>query len=611
MRKKIIYLFLTVFLLLGTFQAGFAAFAEGESTIITLYHSNDSHGRVVADEEIIGIDTIASIVKSTENALLVDAGDSFHGLPIATISQGKDMVGLMNAAGYSIMAPGNHDFNYGYKRLLELRDAADFDLLSANAMKGGGTLLDSHVIKQVQGIKIGFFGLTTPETAYMTNPKNIEDLSFRDPIQSAKEQVSALKAADVDLIVAIAHVGTDPLSAVTTEKIAAEVAGIDVIIDGHSHSAYENGLPSGNNTLIASTGEYEHNLGKVTFVVSESGRLVSKSAALISKEQCAAYEPDPTVKAKLDAIVAAQETLLAAKIGSTEAILDGEKASNRTGETNLGNLITDAMAADSGAAIAITNGGGIRATVQKGTITRGDMITVLPFGNFIVTKKLSGEQVRQILEHGVKDYPEASGGFPHVSGIHFVFDPAQKPGSRIVSITRNGAPLDMKASYLVATNDYLAAGGDGFSTYTQAKTENEFSTMEEAVTRFIKAKGSIRYAAQGRITTGTADGLAAKTVAQLIVQLPATVALRDSKAIQNARRAYDALTAKQKKLVTNVARLTQAEQQLAKLQNDYPETGESEAGAAAWATLFCCALVATLLLVKGGRKTSLSEEQAA
>ncbi|ASW42439.1 5'-nucleotidase C-terminal domain-containing protein [Clostridium isatidis] len=487
-----------------------AALEKG-SVDITILHTNDTHGRVKADSSIIGIDTISAIKKSINNSILVDVGDTLHGLPFATMNKGEDIVALMKLAGYDVMTPGNHDFNYGYERLLELADMAStglnsFPIISANVIKDNTTLLDANYIKEVDGVKLGFFGLTTPETAFKTNPNNVKGLEFASPIESAKKQVEELKAKGADIIVALAHIGTDESSEIVSTMIAKEVEGIDIIIDGHSHSNYPTGFEADNGTLIVSTGEYGANLGQVIITFNkDTNKITNKIASLIPKATAATQNPDEIVAQKIEEINEAQNAILSKVVGVSKVVLDGARENVRTGETNLGNLITDAMLYVTGAEIAITNGGGIRATINAGEITKQDVVSVLPFGNFIVTKYLTGAQIKDILEHGVKDYPATAGHFPHVAGINFVFDAEKAPGERIVSIKINGKDIDMDAKYLVAANDFMAAGGDDYPHFKDVKTENEFQALDEALEEYIKYLGEVNYSKEDRIAVGKAE----------------------------------------------------------------------------------------------------------
>lgn len=476
-----------------------------QKTEITIFHTNDTHGRVKGNNKVIGIDKIASIKKSKKDSLLVDAGDTFHGLPFATMNKGEDIVKLMQEAGYDVMVPGNHDFNYGYTRLLELEEIAKsgnkpFELISSNVFKGGKNILKPNYIKNVKGVKVGFFGLTTEETSYKTNPNNVKGIEFRNTIDAAKNQVKELENKGADVVVALAHVGTDKSSEITTEDIAENVKGIDVIVDGHSHTKFENGFLGKNNTLIVSTGEYEENLGELTLTIDNSTKeLVKKEGRLIGMEEASKYAPDETVKNKIAEIDAAQNSILSQKIGETATYLEGAREKVRTSETNLGNLITDAMLNETKAEIAISNGGGIRASIAKGHITKGDVIAVLPFGNFTVTKKLKGSEIKEVLEHGVKDYPETAGQFTHVAGLKFKFDPEKEALNRVHSITINNNPIDMNKEYLVATNDFIAAGGDGYPYFKDKKTENEFGALDETLSNYIKKLGAVNYNVEGRI----------------------------------------------------------------------------------------------------------------
>ena len=242
-------------------------------------------------------------------------------------------------------------------------------------------------------------------------------MTFADPVEAARKQVEELKTKGVDVIVALAHVGIDESSEVVSTMIADEVDGIDVIVDGHSHSTLQEGIITENGTLIASTGEYQNNLGKVVITVDgESKKIVTKKASLISKAETTDIEGNKTVLDKIKDIDAEQSEFLSKVIGNSKVHLEGAREYSRTQETNLGNLITDAMLDETGAEIAITNGGGIRDSIDEGEITKGEIVKVLPFGNYIVTKALTGAQIKEVLEHGIKAYPAPAGHFPHVSG---------------------------------------------------------------------------------------------------------------------------------------------------------------------------------------------------
>lgn len=485
-----------------------------ESNKITILHTNDTHGRLKADSKVIGLDTVAAIKNNTENSILVDAGDTIHGLPFVTLSKGQDAVDLLNAAGYEYIVPGNHDFNYGYSRLMELfknsvklkNGQSKLRLLASNVNKDGKSIFEANHIKEmkVNGkiVKVGFFGIATQETAYKTNPNNIKGIEFTNPIEEAKEQVADLEKQGADVIVALSHIGTDKSSNTTAYDVIKAVDGIDVYVDGHSHTTFKNGEKV-NNTLLVSTGEYLSNVGKVEIELDENNEVVNTTASLVTKEDTLKITPDANVTAKIAEIDKAQGEILSKVIGKNTIELDGDRNSVRFGETNLGNLITDAMIYETNADLAITNGGGMRASIKVGDITKGDIVSVLPFGNFIVTKQLTGAQIKQVLEFGVRSYGESLGGFPHVSGIKFLIDPSRPVGDRIISLTINGKALDMNKTYTVATNDFTAAGGDDYPCFGDIPILNEYSSLEESLTNFIETLQTVRYTKQGRILAGT------------------------------------------------------------------------------------------------------------
>ncbi len=547
---------------------------------ITILHTNDSHGRVKADNSIIGIDTISAIKKSIPNSLLVDAGDTLHGLPFATLNKGADIVNLMKLAGYDLMSPGNHDFNYGYERLIELASLAaegdnGFNIISANVLKDDNAILLPNKIKEINGVKVGFFGLTSPETTYKTNPSNVKGLEFADPILTARQQVENLKSQGAEVIIALAHIGTDEATEIRSDMIAEAVEGIDVIIDGHSHSTYPNGFVTKNGTLIASAGQYEGNLGKVSIVFDNDTKEVKvKDASLISKAEALTYTPDSEVTAAIKAIDDEQSIGLSEVVGNNLELLNGVRADVRSKETNLGNLISDSMLYETGAQIAISNGGNIRDNIDVGDITKGEIITVLPFGNYIVTKYLTGADIKEVLEFAVSKSPEVNPAFAHVAGIKFIYDETKPVGERIIQITIDGQKIDMSKKYLVATNDFLAVGGDNYPVFAGVPTENEFGAMEEALANYIKYLGDVNYKVDGRITKDTFENVANKEAVQdvvnLINELPENVTLIDKDLIVAARKAYDSLTEDQKALVEEaiVTKLVNAEETIKALELD-------------------------------------------
>jgi 2',3'-cyclic-nucleotide 2'-phosphodiesterase (5'-nucleotidase family) len=475
-------------------------------TKITLLHTNDSHSRVFEGKyDGMGFAKLSTLVKQQEeknaNTLLLDAGDTFHGLTFATLSKGESIAKVLNEVGYDGLAAGNHDFNYGYKRLLELTEIVDFPVLSANVIyeDTGELVLPPYMIKEVDGIKLGIFGLSTPETHYKTHPKNVEGLTFTDPVEAANKMVVELNELGVDAVIAVSHLGTDESSTDTSIKVAEGAPGIALIIDGHSHTVENVGVSG---TKIVSAGEYLKNLGVVDLEFTGK-ELTSINASLITKEDAADIEPDADVQAVIDAIETAQKEILAEIAGETTVALDGERDTVRKGESNLGNLITDAMLEVTGADFALTNGGGIRASIDAGEITKGEVITVLPFGNYIQTKDVTGKDVKAALENGASGYPAAHGAFAHVAGLTYTIDESKPAGERVHSILIQGEPINMEQTYSMATNDFLAAGGDNYTMFKDLVHTGDYPALDEAVINYIKDRGTISPVTEGRIVVET------------------------------------------------------------------------------------------------------------
>ncbi|MDX1699003.1 MAG: 5'-nucleotidase C-terminal domain-containing protein [Melioribacteraceae bacterium] len=505
MKKRISIFSILVLLISLVSITSIPVLAEEPTTKITLLHTNDMHARIAEGEyDGMGYAKLATYIEKyraeNPNTLLFDAGDTFHGLAFATITKGSNIVDLMNELNYDAMTVGNHDFNYGSDRLLALQEEANFPLLANNIYKTDGSLfLPATTIKEVDGIKIGIFGMATPETLYKTNPKNVDSLDFTDPAVEAQKSVDFLKGEGVDFIIALAHLGTDGSSTDTSYKVMKAVDGIDVLIDGHSHTALPNGEIAGNGTLLASSGEYSKNLGVVE--LEFTGKVnTKKTAKLITKEEAKTIEPNAKMTELIKQKEEALKPILNQVVGQSGVILDGLRENVRAKETNLGNLLTDAMIDISKAEIAITNGGGIRSSVDSGDVTRGDLIAVAPFGNYIVTKYLTGAQVLKALENGASKYPDAHGAFAHVSGMKYSIDPNKEAGSRIHSVIVNGEPLDKTRKYLVATNDFLAVGGDQYTMFKEAATVNEFPALEEALIEYMGKVGTVNTQVEGRIT---------------------------------------------------------------------------------------------------------------
>lgn len=507
MKNRVLSLVLICLLILSSFSLAFAA---DETKTITIIHTNDTHARLLSNETNIGFAKIATLIKEAKaanpNTLVLDAGDTLHGMPIVNISKGGNAIKVLESTGYDYMTLGNHDFNYGQERLLELRDMTSIGMISANILdENGKNIFTPYVIKEIDGVKVGIFGLSTPETAYKTSPSNVTGLTFANPVETAKKIVDEIKD-ETDVIIGLVHLGLDGGSEFTSEKLANEVDGIDVIIDGHSHDLLENGLLV-NRTLIAQTFEHDKNLGKVTIEVS-NGKVVNKTAELINVSETADVAQDPEVTKIIDEINAENEPVFAQVVAKSDIYLDGVRANVRTKETNLGNLSADAVRKAAGAEIGFVNGGNIRTDIQPGDITYGKLAELFPFGNTVQVKKITGEDLLKVLEISVQAYPETQGGFMQVSGMSFEFDPSKPAGSRVVGVKVGESPLDLTKEYTVAINDFLGIGGDGYDLFKNYPIYGEVGTYEEVFADYLNTNGTAGCEVAGRITVTVPEPVA-------------------------------------------------------------------------------------------------------
>lgn len=492
--RRLLALLLATTLLLSLFT--FAAAEDAEVTLV-IFHTNDVHSRIEGNASIVGHARISSLVQAEKdlgkNVLLLDAGDAVHGQSIGNLSFGAAVIEAMSAAGYDAMAPGNHDFNYGYERLLELAEFADFPILAANVLQADATpLLPEYIIREFEGVRVAIFGLASPETLFKTHPNNVEGLTFTDPAETAVKMV-ALLADKADFIIALSHLGQD--GDFTSVMVAEAAPGIHLIIDGHSHHKGE--LLVGD-TVIVQAGEYANNLGRIDITFTADGAAIVTS--LITPADAADVTPDQAVLDIIAHYNAQVSALHSVVIGSTSVHLEGDRAYARTTEVNLGNLITDAMLEVSGAHIALTNGGGIRASIPIGQITRKNVFDVLPFGNLIVVKEVTGQTIMDMLQFSARLYPAQNGGFLQAAGITYKIDADKEPLERVHSVMVGDKPLDLTAKYLLATNDFVAAGGDGYTMLKDYPIYAEMISLEEALADYVTSLGEgIAPALEGRI----------------------------------------------------------------------------------------------------------------
>lgn len=477
----------------------FPTFAK--TTTLTLVHTNDTHANVEDNgKDIIGFAKMAGYIeelKKTENILVLDAGDMFQGLPFANLEKGHSIVPIVNQVGYDVMVPGNHEFDFGSANLDAIAAQLNYPVIAANVYKEGKQAFKPYIVKDVDGVKVGVFGMSTPETVFKTHPENVKGYEFRDIVQTAEETVKTLKETEkVDVIIMVSHLGLDEGNQ-TSDKVAQAVDGIDVIVDGHSHTKLPEGRLVGE-TLIVSTGDKFQNIGQVQLTITD-GQVTAKKAGLVSYADVT-VAPKQAINDEIKRVKEAQQVILEKVVGTTAQELVGVRDVVRAGESNLGQLATDAMLDLTGAQIAITNGGGIRASIKVGNITMQDMVTVFPFGNTIMVKEMKGSDVIAALEMGTSDYPVAKGAFPHTAGLTFTLDAGAAKGSRIKDVKVAGVPIDADAMYTVATNDFMAVGGDGYTMFKAYPIKEEYNTLMDTLLGYIAKIGEVKGTFNPRMT---------------------------------------------------------------------------------------------------------------
>lgn len=496
---------------------------------ITLIHTNDTHGNVKDDgKSVIGfakLATYAKEAKANENAIIVDAGDMFQGMPFANLENGQSVIKLANAVGYDAMTVGNHEFDFGSANFFNIVKQLNFPVIASNLVTDDGkAALESYIVKEVDGVKVGIFGMATEETAFKTHPNNVAGYKFTDMIAAAEKNVKTLREKEgVDVVIMVAHLGLDE-GDYTSDLVAKAVEGIDVIVDGHSHTKLENGRLV-NNTLIVSTGDKLGNVGRVEIVV-EDGKVENKTAKLLTYNDFADVTPDAEVVAEIEKVEAAQAELLNRVVGKTNVKLVGDRSVVRTGETNLGQLATDAMLDLTGADVALTNGGGIRASIEAGDITHNDMVTVFPFGNTVMVKEISGSDLKAALEHGVSEYPNEKGAFPHTAGMTFTVNAYKEAGNRISDLKVNGVAVEANKMYTFATNDFVAAGGDDYTMLAKYPIKAEYNTLMDTLLAYVEKLGTVEGKFSPRMTVVT-EAPASETVVVDKVETGKEVALRN------------------------------------------------------------------------------------
>ena len=494
----------------------FTLVVSAESTedyfTVKIVHTNDIHAHIEEDEKsgYIGLDRVGGMISdytaSADVSLALDSGDTFHGQPIATVVKGESVAKLIKECGYTAMTPGNHDWSYGKDRLKELGEMSEIPILAGNITdENGAPFFDNEFVikestKNGKTLKIGIFGVIDPILYSKTTPSNVAGLKFNDSAEYAKQAVSKLQSAGCNVIIALSHT-YEP------EKLAAKVDGVNLWLCGHEHKDIDAMVttPNGGTAHVVESGYYLTDVSLIELdcmVESNGSASVNYKKTAVDFVGSQNYSKSANVTAVLETIKNDNNEVLAQKVGNTKTELDGIWEHLRIGQTNLGNIVTDAYLDITGADVAFENAGGIRASIKVGDVTYGDIIGVSPYGNYIVTKKITGKQLLEILETSLSiqlecikandsgdwnAWPANSGSYLQVGGVSVKYDPTLPEGNRIQSVKVDGEPLDTEREYTVATNNYVAES----SVYTQlanAEEIGQFSACDEALVSFF-AKG--------------------------------------------------------------------------------------------------------------------------
>lgn len=504
---------------------GLTAGAAAAEYKLTILHTNDFHARFepiskydgpcsaednTAGECFGGTGRLVTAINEArgraENPILVDGGDQFQGTLFYTYYKGKLAAEMMNKMGYDAMTVGNHEFDDGPEVLRGFMDAVEFPVLMSNADVSGEPLLADAIQKSVvierAGEKLGLIGLTPQDTDELASPG--PNVVFTDPVQAVQGEVDRLTEMGVNKIIVLSHSGYG-----VDQRVAAETTGVDVIVGGHSNTLLSNTSDRAEgpyptmvgDTAIVQAYAYGKFLGELNVTFDDAGVVTeAKGEPLIM--DAAVTEDSGTVERIAEAAKPLDE-IRNRVVAETGEAIDGDRGSCRAGECSMGNLIADAMLArvkDQGIDVAIQNGGGIRASIDAGEVTMGEVLTVLPFQNTLSTFQVSGATLVEALENGVSQIEEGAGRFPQVAGMSFAFDASAEAGSRISDVMVGGAPIEMDKTYGVVSNNYVRNGGDGYKMFQDAANAYDFGPdLADVTAEYLAEKGPYAPYTDGRI----------------------------------------------------------------------------------------------------------------
>lgn len=514
--KRVLSIFMVILLVVFS-SMNVIAVEDNTEFSIKIVHTNDIHARVKESDYdgIIGMPKLKTVIDNHINgsdmSFVLDSGDIFHGQSIATLVQGESIAKLIGACGYDAMTAGNHDWNYGKDRLKDLvnitkeNNSNDFYMLTGNVINNDGTKFfdDEYLIKEIEKdgetLKVGTFGVIDPKIYNRTSPSNVSGLAFTNMKEYSENAVDYLKSQGCQLIIALTH-------SYSPVELASSVDDVDLWLAGHEHVSLNEYVetPDGDQTLVIENSYYLYGAGliELNFDLNSSNEVENLEYVISSVDyaNCADVEPNSYVQNVLTEITDEQRDILDEVIGQSPADLDGIWEHVRIDETNLGRVVTDSYLLETGADIAFENAGGIKASISQGDVTYGDVIDVMPYGNYIVTKQLSGAEIIDVLEisidiqinniaandSGIYDaWPSNSGSHLQVGGMTVEYDMTKEKGQRVVSVKVCGSVLDKDTFYTVATNNYVA-GSSAYPQLASKELKGEYAACDEALIEYFR-----------------------------------------------------------------------------------------------------------------------------
>jgi len=511
--------------LMTTAAAALIAGAAQADFTLTILHTNDFHARFEpinrfdsgckpeddAEGKCFGgsarlMTAINDAKARAENFILVDGGDQFQGTLFFSYYKGQLAAEMMNQMGYTAMTVGNHEFNHGPEVLRGFIEAVEFPVLMSNADYTGEPMLADVLIKsttvEVGGEQIGLVGLTPQSTAELSSPG--PNVIFSDPAPAAQAEVDKLLEAGVDKIVVLSHSGYE-----IDKYIADATTGIDVIVGGHTNTYLNSNDESAdgpyptvqNGVQIVQAYAYGKYLGELNVTFDDEGNVTEAVGGPILMD--ASVTADPAVKARIAEAAAPLDEIRNTVVAEAAAPIQGDRSFCRAVECEMGNLITDAMldrVKDQGIDIAIQNGGGIRASIDAGEVTMGEVLTVLPFQNTLSTFQVSGATIMAALENGVSQVEDGAGRFPQVAGMSYTADLTKPAGERVMDVMVGGMALDMEKVYGVVSNNYVRNGGDGYAMFKEAMNAYDYGPdLADVTAEYLAAQGPFEPFLDGRI----------------------------------------------------------------------------------------------------------------